>query len=73
MGIAALIFIGMFLIMILIPSIGIGLIGAGLINRLGRYPSKTPAIQMSILFQLVMVEVVSLTLMLGFFKVLVAE
>jgi hypothetical protein len=67
---AAIFFIMIFYILMLIPCIGIGWIGYKLITNLGRYPSKTPAIQMSILFQLVVVEVASLTFLLAFFKIL---
>ena len=69
----AAVFIMVFWAIMLIPCIGIGWISVKFINRLGRYPSKTPAIQMSILWKLIFVEVISLTLLLGFFKVLVAE
>ena len=73
MGSVALIFISIFWVIILIPCIGIGWIGVKLINKLGRYPSKTPAIQTDILFKLVFIEVISLTLLVGFFKALIAE
>ena len=73
MGSLVFIFIVIFWVIMLIPCIGIGWIGLKLINKLGRYPSKTPAIQMNILFKLVFIEVISLTLLIGFFKVLVAE
>ncbi len=73
MASVALVFISIFWAIMLIPCIGISWIGVQLINKLGRYPSKTPAIQMTILFKLVFIEVVSITLLLGFFKALVAE
>jgi hypothetical protein len=66
------VFIVIFFVLIMIPCVGIGWLGYDLLTRLGRYPSKTPAIQMSVLFKLVIVEVLSLTLLLIFFKVLVA-
>ncbi len=69
----ALIFIGIFFVLMLIPTVGIAWIGWRLIERLGRYPSKTPAIQLSVVFKLVVVEVVSMTLLLVFFKVLVVD
>ncbi len=70
---ASVIFILLFYVFMLIPCIGISIIGVRLLGKLGRFPSKTPAIQMSVLFQLVVLEVVSLTLIVGFFKVLTAE
>lgn len=73
MGSAALIFIILFFIMIAIPCLGVGWLGYKLITKLGRYPSKTPAIQMGIMLKLVIIEVVSLTMILVFFKILVSE
>ncbi len=73
MGSAALIFILLFLIMIAIPCLGVGWLGYKLITKLGRYPSKTPAIQMGVMLKLVIIEVVSLTMILVFFKILVSE
>ncbi len=67
---AAFIFIVVFYILIMIPCVGIGWLGYDLLDRLGRFPSKTPAIQMSVLFKLVMLEIVSMTLILVFFKAL---
>ena len=69
----AFIFIVIFWILIIIPCIGAAWVGVQLINRLGRAPSKTPAIQMSILLKLVIVETVSFALILTFFKALVSE
>lgn len=70
---AALVFIGIFWAMMIIPCVGVGWLGWKLITDLGTYPSKTPAIQMGVMFKLVMLEVVSMTILLLFFKVLVAE
>ena len=73
MNSVAALFILIFFVLILIPSLSVGWLGYKLIDRLGRYPSRTPAIQLSVLVKLVVVEVVSLTLLLLLFKVLVAE
>lgn len=70
---AAWAFIVIFYVLILIPSISVTWVGFKMITRLGQYPSKTPAIQLSIMFKLIVIEVVSFTLLLTFFKVLVAE
>lgn len=70
---SAAIFILIFFVLILIPSLGVGWLGFKMIEKLGRYPSKTPAIQMSVLVKLLVVEVVSMTLFLAFFKALVSE
>ena len=73
MGSAAAIFVAIFFVLVLIPCIGIAWIGTRLINKLGRYPSKTPAIQLSVVLQLAVLEIGSWTLILLFFKILVAE
>ena len=57
----------------LIPCIGVAWLGKNLLDQLGRFPSKTPAIQMGVLFKLIIIEVVSVTLILIFFKALVTE
>jgi len=53
-----------------LPSVGAGWLGKIMIDRVGRYPSTTPRIQMDILIKLVVLEVVSFTLLLAVFKVL---
>lgn len=67
------VFVLIFAVLIAIPCIGIAWIGSRFIEKLGRYPSKTPAIQMSVVVKLVFLEIVSWTLLLLFFKVLVAQ
>lgn len=69
----ALIFLVIFYALMLLPCVGIGWLGWDLLWKLGHYPSKTPAIQMSVLFKLVVLEIVSMTLLLAFFKVLSAK
>lgn len=69
----SLIFIGLFYFIMLVPCLSVGWLGFKLLDKLGRYPSKTPAIQMGIILKLVTIEVVSFTLLLLFFKVLVSE
>ena len=69
----ALVFILIFWAMLLVPCIGAGWIGWQLITKLGQHPSKTPSIQMGILLKLIIVEIVSFTLILTFFKALVSE
>ncbi|MFP4473036.1 MAG: hypothetical protein ACLFPX_04090 [Candidatus Omnitrophota bacterium] len=65
-----LVLVGLFFVMLLIPTAGAIWIGLELINQLGRFPSKTPAIQMSVLLKLVVLQVVSFTLLLVLFKIL---
>lgn len=52
------IFIFIFILscIVLIPCILVVMLGTKMINQLGRYPTKTPIIQMSIFFPLVLIE-----------------
>ncbi|OGX05622.1 MAG: hypothetical protein A2Z88_09160 [Omnitrophica WOR_2 bacterium GWA2_47_8] len=70
---ASLIFIIIYYVLIIIPCIGTAWLGAKMMNAVGQYPSKTPMIQMNLVVKLVFLEVVSFTLLLVFFKVLVAD
>lgn len=67
------VFVLIFFVLIAIPCVGIAWIGSKFIEKLGRFPSKTPAIQMSVVVKLIFLEVVSWTLLLLFFKILVAQ
>ena len=73
MGSAGFIFTGIFLVLIAIPCIGVAWLGTKMINQLGRYPSKTPAIQLSVVLKLTVLEIGSWTMLLLFFKILVVE
>lgn len=66
----AYIFIGIFFFLMLLPCIGVTIIGYRMIEKLGQFPSKTPAIQLSIFLQLVATEVVCFGLILLYFSVL---
>lgn len=72
-GGAGFIFALIFFVLIAIPCVGVAWLGTKMINQLGRYPSKTPAVQMSIVLKLTVLEIGSWTMLLLFFKVLVAE
>jgi len=62
------IFAVIFAFIILVPCVLVAFIGTRMIDRLGRYPTKTPVIQMSILVPLVAIEIVTFALMLGFYR-----
>ena len=64
------ILITVILILIGIPCAGVAVLGNRLLNRLGYFPSKTPAIQKSILVKLVVIEIISVTFLLMFFHAL---
>jgi hypothetical protein len=73
MGSAAVVFVCIFFVLVTIPCVGIAWLGKRMIDKVGNFPSKTPGIQMEIVIKLVFLEIVSMTLLLLFFKVLVAE
>lgn len=63
-----LLVIVMFAVLMAVPCLGVALIGYRLINKLGRYPSKTPEIQMSICLKLFVIEFISFGMIYVFFK-----
>jgi len=67
---AALILTGTFFIVITLPCVGVGILGWKLARRIAHYPSKTPAIQLSILLKLVLLEFISLSLLLTLYHIL---
>ncbi len=70
MGSTSLILIGLFFLAVNVPSVLIAWLGIKFLEQLGRYPSRTPAIQMSIILKLAAIEVGAFTLILALFKVL---
>jgi len=69
-AVGGIILVCLFLVVIGIPCVGITIVGRQLIHKLSHFPSKTPAIQMSILFKLVVIEIVGFTLLLTFYHIL---
>lgn len=61
---------GLFFLAVNIPCVAITWLGVKFIEKLGRYPSKTAAIQMSICLKLIVIEVGAFTFLLAMFKVL---
>ena len=70
MGSSSFALIGLFFLAVNIPCVAILWIGLKFIEQLGRYPSKTPSIQMSICLKLLVIEVGAFTFILAMFKVL---
>ena len=62
-------FIVIFLFMILLPCAGVAWIGYCMIHRLGQFPSRTPEIQLSILFQLIAIEMVYFGMIYVFIRI----
>ena len=66
----SLVLLCLFFLAVNIPCVVIAWLGVKFLAELGRYPSKTAAIQMSICLKLVVIEVFSFTFILALFKVL---
>lgn len=64
---------GLFFLGVNIPCIAVAWIGIKFFEELGRYPSKTAAIQIGICLKLLVVEIASFTFLLALFKVLSPE
>ena len=56
-------------IIIVIPCILVALMGRGMIDRLGTWPSQTPVIQMSILLRLVFLEIMTFACLILFYHI----
>ncbi len=61
------IFVGVFSVIIIVPCVLVALMGVKMIHQLGQYPTRTPVVQMSILFKLVMIEAVTFLCLSGFY------
>ncbi len=68
--IAALVLVFIFAIVIGIPCVGTVLLGRRLLNRLANYHSKTPAIQLSVVSQLILLEIISFGFLLLLYHIL---
>ncbi len=53
-----------------VPCIGTAILGSKLMNRIGRFPSKTPAIQTNIIAKLVALEIISFGMLTMLYHVL---
>lgn len=67
---AVFILVGIFATIILIPCIGISILGTHLMERIGRYPSKTPAFQVNTFIKIFILEIISFGLLIAVFHVL---
>ncbi len=52
------------------PCALIAWIGSGMLRQLAYFPSKTPAIQMSVLFKLIVIEMATFTMLIILFRIL---
>lgn len=63
------IFCSVYAILVLVPCILVAIMGKNMINKLGQYPSRTPAIQMGVFLRLISLEVVTFGLLIGFYHI----
>ena len=64
----AFVFACIYGVIITVPCIIVAIIGSKMLEQLGRYPSKTPAIQMSIIWKLIITEIITFVLLLMFYN-----
>lgn len=67
--VAGITLITIIFVIIGIPCIFIAVLGFKMLNKLAYFPSKNPAIQTSIFFWLVMIEIVAFTMLMIFYHV----
>lgn len=65
-----LILLLVFTFVMAVPCIGTIILGSRLMDRLGRYPSKTPVIQINTIAKLVALEVISFGMLTMLYHVL---
>lgn len=65
-----LILLLIFIFIMAVPCIGTVILGSRLMDRLGRYPSKTPAIQVNTIAKLVALEIISFGMLTMLYHVL---
>jgi len=65
----ALIFISVFTVIVIVPCFFTTLIGKEMIDRIGRFPTKTSIIQVKALYRLVFIEIVAFSLLASFYRV----
>lgn len=66
---AGLILIVIVLMVIAIPCFFVAFLGYQMLHKLAYYPSKNPAIQMSIFFWLIIVEIASVAMLIAFYHI----
>lgn len=68
---AAVTLITILIVIVGLPCVAVAWLGSRMINKLGYFPSKNPAIQTSIFLQLLVIEIFSFTLLFLFYHVFV--
>lgn len=57
-------------VLVIVPCILVTLLGRKMIDELGRFPSKTPVIQVNVFYKLVVVESMTFIFLIGFYHIL---
>lgn len=65
----SLVFVAVFAVIVLVPCVIIALMGRKAINEMGRYPTRIPLIQTKMMMPLLVVDVVTFALLVGFYNV----
>ena len=65
----SIVLILLFFVIILIPCVGVSIMGSKMIDQLGQFPSRAPVIHMSVLLKLSVLEIISFAMLLVFFRV----
>ena len=68
---AGLVLIGLFFLIINLTCAAMVWLGVRFFDQMGRYPSKTPAIQLSVFWKLIVVEIITMFLLLAVYHALV--
>ncbi len=61
----AVAFFAIYSVIIIVPCILVGIIGYRVITDLGKNPTQAPAIQMSIVYKLIIIEVVTFYMLIS--------
>ena len=67
--VAGLILISVVLVIVAIPCFFVSFLGYQMLHRLAYFPSKNPAIQMSIFLWLIVVEIASIVMLITFYHI----
>lgn len=65
----SLVFVAVFAVIVIVPCVIIALMGRKAIKEMGRYPTRIPLIQTKMMMPLLVVDVVTFALLLGFYNV----
>ena len=69
----SLIFCSIYAVIIIVPCVITANIGRRMIDELGHWPSKTPAIQMKFFWKLVVLEILTFIGLVAFFNFFISE